>query len=839
MISFKLFLAIYLFGGLTFIPLILYLVIKLHFLLNTVDDESTENVKNQLLNDMVDPNFKAGKFQEDIGVKVFRKGWITVTREYYHHFSELSKLGSDSDTDSVLDRSQLKKKQRFYAVLKHGNLFLYKRDDPNSDLVNAISLNQAFVSIWPRDPSNEVLDGSLFTKRTCICILKKGAVSYDDQNRKIVFDGMNTQDQDSPLSPTTPSTGSATAISPSNKYFLYFDNNMDKEDWYFDLINASKNEKTLDDINPLNPMSSAKTAHLNTHDSLLLIQNINATEGQLSTKWLNVLIGRLFLSLQQTEALNNYFNRTVYKKLSKIHKPGFLDDLAVQKIDVGHSAPLITNPVLRELSPEGATKIAFDIQYRGDMNIIIATKVNISLGSRFKQREFSVQLSIKVKEISGPMILIIKPPPSNRIWYAFESEPILNFEIEPIVSSSKLSYNVITNAIKSKLIEGIKESLVAPFMDDLVFYPTESEIFRGGIWEKNESEPPEVPSNPDTSSIPSTEKFLSNDDMDNLLTEKVTIPNFEVDSLDETHSAASSADYKGSQMSNVKKRTLQKVESLKNSIQYRKSSSNGLSDKDEFTSPASSDTRSIGSTETTEENSSSKKYIKYSIKKIGKWYKDNVASSDDNNNNYQVTDKDKDLYNDNQSQQYEVKPVELHSLQDAGSQNDLVTNANVEPKGELPQPTLKPAPVILENDSPKMISNRRRPVPKVPNVPLALAVSTSMTTSGSSSSLKSPTSPTPPSTGMFINHERTRSISSSSSTDVHNYINPDFKEAQLKGFIKHNDFTTDTFNDTVNEGKLHLAMQQREGVIKNDYNSSNLTLQEKLDAPTDEKELTN
>lgn len=103
---------------------------------------------------------------------------------------------------------------------------------------------------------------------------------------------------------------------------------------------------------------------MKTKDMLQLIQDINSTENQLTTKWLNALLGRLFLSLQQTDTLNKFIHEKICKKLNKIKTPGFLDDLVVEKVDVGDSAPLFTSPELLELSPEGSTKIAIDVQYR-------------------------------------------------------------------------------------------------------------------------------------------------------------------------------------------------------------------------------------------------------------------------------------------------------------------------------------------------------------------------------------------------------------------------------------------------------------------------------------------
>ncbi|CAI7488886.1 CGH_1_collapsed_G0056900.mRNA.1.CDS.1 [Saccharomyces cerevisiae] len=563
--------------------------------------------KTRLLARDIDPEFKAGKLEEQLGVKVFSKGWITVTKQYYYHSSEVAVIlknsnnNKDSDTalqEQILQRTDLKKKQRFFAVLRHGNLFLYKDDSQNANLVHAISLQNRFITIWPRFDElgkEELPDASLFTKRTCIAIFKNDLVSIDSKNHNVIlphFDPLTSAESNSGDISTNDTTHEyQSQFHSSNQFFLYFDNNMDKEDWYYQLINASKNSNSLS-TGLLDPNVSANAAHLKTKDMLQLIQDINSTENQLTTKWLNALLGRLFLSLQQTDTLNKFIHEKICKKLNKIKTPGFLDDLVVEKVDVGDSAPLFTSPELLELSPEGSTKIAIDVQYRGNLTIIIATKASINLGSHFKQREVSLQLSIKIKEFSGPLLFLIKPPPSNRIWYAFRTEPIMDFEIEPIVSSSKLSYNVVTNAIKSKFAEAVKE---------------------GGIWEEQD---PEAAARARTAAAAS--------DMNN------TSAKEHLEALQE-----------GGMKTQITTATNDDVSSSENSTKSRK-------------------------------------YFKNSIKKIGRWYKDNVGNSSDTEDMDEIDVQDKK--NDDSADERE-------------SDNPILTS------------------------NPKMISNRR-PVPRRPSQPL-------------------------------------------------------------------------------------------------------------------------
>ena len=566
----------YFIGGITFIPICCTLLF-LYFNSKVTSEKKIGDNKNNnnkyvdpLLLVGVDPKFKAGELEELQNVNVEMSGYMYITNQYYYHSTELienpnlsqdsttsdptnkdaitpnnSSSNSDSkdnDTQMILNRSQLKSKQRFYVTLKHGNLFLYKEMNNtsnsnninnNNDLLHAISLKDCFVSIWPRNyydtfdqKYHPLTDGQLFTKRTCIAIFKNGSVQLEEpsdgnvgiRNNNLQFNINLNRNVDGTMNLTDISTLNGEKISSdqlfingSNQFFLYFDNNMEKEDWYFKLINACKNStykiNKLDNMSLLNPAISAKTAHLNTHDILMLIQNLNSTEGQLQSKWFNALLGRIFLSLQQTDTLNKFIWDKIYKKLLKINKPGFLDDFVIEKVDVGNSIPFITNPKLIELTPEGSTKIGLNLIYNGNLEIIISTKVNINLGSRFKSREVTLKISVKVKKLVGPLIILMKPPPSNRLWYAFQREPIMDLDIEPIVSSSKLSYTVITNAIKSKFADAIKESLVVPYMDDIVIYNTENELYRGGIWDHSLVEGNDSTTNKENN-VPSPKEYI-------------------------------------------------------------------------------------------------------------------------------------------------------------------------------------------------------------------------------------------------------------------------------------------------------------------------------------------
>jgi hypothetical protein len=322
--------------------------------------------------------------------------------------------------------------------------------------------------MWPPN----VNDGQLFIKRSAICLAK---IDYDNPDH-----AAQLSDPDNP---------------PKNAFYLFSDNCSEKEDFYFALIRASKRSATwnpkantgykFSETPVFDPFIMAQPLHYKTSEIMELIQTLHSTDANLQTRWLNALLGRLFLAVKDTHPFENFFRNKIVNKLARVKRPTFLSDIEVKKIYCGHAIPYFTNPKLRELTPEGLMVLEANVSYTGSFSIEIATKAILNLGARFKSRDVSLNLSVAVQHIEGKLIFKIKPPPSNRLWYAFETMPKLNLLIEPIVSSKQITYNVVTKAIENRIREVFKETLVLPYMDDLTFFGTEGEFYRGGIWDKS------------------------------------------------------------------------------------------------------------------------------------------------------------------------------------------------------------------------------------------------------------------------------------------------------------------------------------------------------------------
>lgn len=172
------FIIIYIFGGITFLPLALFglwyysrLVPESATARDEIDKQNTETESKKKGEPDGYRFLKATEIAEekDLAVNTFYSGWITVTKDFYRfpqinadefkpftgsksldsagedqsHSNQSSNANNgifklkktkevdDQDSEAFDSKKlkQIRKKNRFYGILKHGNLFLYSDED--------------------------------------------------------------------------------------------------------------------------------------------------------------------------------------------------------------------------------------------------------------------------------------------------------------------------------------------------------------------------------------------------------------------------------------------------------------------------------------------------------------------------------------------------------------------------------------------------------------------------------------------------------------------------------------------------------------------------------------
>ncbi|KAJ9641547.1 hypothetical protein H2199_005517 [Coniosporium tulheliwenetii] len=367
----------------------------------------------------------------------------SVYQSMYRSIFERTKgQGPTAEAGRNNARAVRKSRNVFFVLLRHGHLMLFD-DSEQLEVRHVIALAHYKVDIYG---GKEVIpEGELWVKRNCIRLTRK---------------------REETLSPDT------------KPFFLFSDNCSEKEDFYFALLQNQEPQAGDTAVPPL-PLTF-DPAHI-----IKLIQQLHASKENFQTRWINALIGRLFLALYRTPQVEDFIRMKITKKIARVSKPAFLTSVKIQKIDMGDCAPLVTNPKLRELTIDGDLTIETDVSYKGNFRLEIAAVARIELGSHFKAREVNLLLAGILKKLDGHLLLRVKPPPSNRVWISFETMPDMELSIEPVVSSRQITYGVILRAIESRIREVVSETLVLPNWDDAPFLETSDQQVRGGIWKND------------------------------------------------------------------------------------------------------------------------------------------------------------------------------------------------------------------------------------------------------------------------------------------------------------------------------------------------------------------
>ncbi|KAK5053164.1 hypothetical protein LTR84_002138 [Exophiala bonariae] len=477
------FLFVYVLGGITFLPLLIILVLAhaYYTLPPAKDSISTDSIADDpaQLSRSEDDKSALKSATDDLAEKFHRKhdsdvaaGYFAVCREYvpggvngkpperltpagevvaqespsvyqtmYRSIFDRSQKPTIEPNKDATGKSVKRSNNVFYVVLRHGHLMLYD-DIQQLEVRYVISLEYHDVDIY--GGGEDIPEGEIWIKRNAIRLTRKRTRAGDKTN--------------------------------SLPFFFFSENLSEKEDFYFALL---KNlEKSDHEDVPIPQDFDVK--HI-----VMLVQKLHSSEEHLQTRWLNAFIGRMFLAMYRTPDLERFIRTKLTKKISRVKKPNFITKLALRKIDLGNSAPFITNPRLKDLTVNGDCTAEADVNYTGMFRIEIAATARIELGTRFKPREVDMVLAATCKKLEGHVLLRFKPAPSNRLWFTFEKMPQMDLALESIVSTRQITYNVILRAIESRIREVIAETIVLPFWDDMPFHDTSHERYRGGIWKKD------------------------------------------------------------------------------------------------------------------------------------------------------------------------------------------------------------------------------------------------------------------------------------------------------------------------------------------------------------------
>ncbi|KAF8774310.1 Testis-expressed protein 2 like protein [Argiope bruennichi] len=245
-------------------------------------------------------------------------------------------------------------------------------------------------------------------------------------------------------------------------------------------------------------------------------------------EWVNVALGRLFYDFLTQKYWSERIMEKIQKKLNNLEMPSFVETLEVTDVFMGTCIPQL-HSVSNVVVDEFGIWLDFDFTYNGSFQMTLQTKLKMPktkhqmqsdehpdnsdlkqsaevnessdddgkspkqnklinklekwishkhfqtvAQSRFVKKyvgdisNMLLTLTVEVNLLQGILAVNIPPVPTDRVWYGFRKDPILNITASPKVGSHEINLSAVVKMIEQRLIRAFKKAIVMPHMDDLI-----------------------------------------------------------------------------------------------------------------------------------------------------------------------------------------------------------------------------------------------------------------------------------------------------------------------------------------------------------------------------------
>lgn len=338
-------------------------------------------------------------------------GWVYLTFEYREFpsidLAVLQEMRGSSRPAGV-----------YFMILHRSSLFLYDSEAQETCL-GVTSVESFLVDIFPH------------------------SLLLDDIYRK-----------DCPIRITNP-TGSILG-SGSASCFVYAANGSEKEDWLFALRKATggttiETEKEREKLDFTGFMTDFET-------------QLNSQETDGTGQLISALIARVMFNVHRAAEVETLIRSKFIQRTESIPKPFFMGELVLEDVDIGKAAPIISNGRLHSLRHNGELVGSLDFYYPGGLSLRISTQITSPV-------TVPIVVAVSVKKLAGRVMVKIKGPPSDRLWFGFYRLPDYEISVDPVVSNVAITWSFIQSAIMKKIEAALLEFVVLPNMTDLAIPP--------------------------------------------------------------------------------------------------------------------------------------------------------------------------------------------------------------------------------------------------------------------------------------------------------------------------------------------------------------------------------
>lgn len=303
----------------------------------------------------------------------------------------------------------------YFMVLKQASLFLYRSED-QEHCEGIASIKGHLIDIFP----HSLLLDEIFKKEFPIRICNPAGSLFGAQSTA----------------------------------YVYAANGSEKEDWLYALRRAAVE---------VQPEIKARREALDfpgfiqrAAETLEATPSLDAT-GEL----ISALVGRVLFNVHKADEVKALIRERFDRKVAALPKPAMLGPLVLEELSLGQGIPVLSNGKLHSLNHNHELAGSIDLLYPGGLTLRISTSISVTAGI-----VIPVTVDVVVKRLAGRLMLKIKGPPSDRLWFGFYRLPDYDIHVLPAVSSRALSWNFVQTIISKQIDDAMREFVVLPNMDD-------------------------------------------------------------------------------------------------------------------------------------------------------------------------------------------------------------------------------------------------------------------------------------------------------------------------------------------------------------------------------------